>query len=89
MIYYKIDNYYYKLKMKLIILDNLWKILLWCFILSYLSRDINKQIKTEIIKSSAKDSKNPRNKYFCEYLYTAQNVDTKYKKINSSKNIKI
>ena len=41
--------------------------------------------KMQIIKATSesipKDSKHPKNQNFCEFLYTAQNAVTKYKKI--------
>ena len=43
--------------------------------------------KMQIIKATSesipKDSKHPKNQNFCEFLYTAQNAVTKYKKNNS------
>ncbi len=61
-----------------------------CFlILIYLNRARNKQPIKATKKSIPKDSKHPKNQYFWEFLYTAQNTVTLYKKNDPSKNTRI
>ena len=44
--------------------------------LIYLKRERNKQTVNAVAKSIPKDCKHPKNQYFCEYLFTAQNTIT-------------